>query len=283
MNNFAVFILTHGRPNNQLTYKSLRKAGYTGKIYFVIDDLDETSDEYIKNFGKENVIIFDKREIAKNTDRFLNYEKLDGVVYARNVCFEIAKKLDLEYFLNCDDDIRNFHYRLIENNKMGSVPLISFDDVFEVILEFMKTSDIELFSISENGIYFGGINERTKGINMTFGHFFIFNTKSKIRFRSFWLEDLITNIDILKRGHRVISSSFISQTLIGRGDGGMADSYNETNDNCIVFNILLCHPDVIKLYFKIKKDKILYSHKTNWKNVCVKTISDRYKKGQKDV
>lgn len=29
---FCAFILTHGRPDKVLTYRTLRRAGYTGKI-----------------------------------------------------------------------------------------------------------------------------------------------------------------------------------------------------------------------------------------------------------
>ena len=32
-NNFAVFILTHGRPDNVKTLQTLKKCGYTGAIY----------------------------------------------------------------------------------------------------------------------------------------------------------------------------------------------------------------------------------------------------------
>lgn len=45
---FACFILTYGRPQNQQTYRSLRKHGYTGPIYLIIDDEDTTGDEYIR-------------------------------------------------------------------------------------------------------------------------------------------------------------------------------------------------------------------------------------------
>ena len=45
-NDFAVFILTHGRPNNIVTLKTLRYQGYTGPIYFIIDDEDKTAEEY---------------------------------------------------------------------------------------------------------------------------------------------------------------------------------------------------------------------------------------------
>ena len=61
MNNMAVFILTHGRADNVITTKTLRKQGYTGKIYYIVDDLDDQIDRYIQNFGKENVSIFNKK------------------------------------------------------------------------------------------------------------------------------------------------------------------------------------------------------------------------------
>ena len=43
-NDFAVFILTHGRADNVVTVPAIKKAGYTGKIYFIIDCLLYTSD-----------------------------------------------------------------------------------------------------------------------------------------------------------------------------------------------------------------------------------------------
>ena len=33
---FAAFILTHGRADNVITYNTLRKQGYTGKIILLI-------------------------------------------------------------------------------------------------------------------------------------------------------------------------------------------------------------------------------------------------------
>lgn len=49
--NFAVFILTHGRADNVYTEKSLREQGYTGKIYYIVDDEDKDQDAYIEKWG----------------------------------------------------------------------------------------------------------------------------------------------------------------------------------------------------------------------------------------
>ena len=65
---FAVFILTHGRPDNIKTTSTLKKCGYTGRIYYILDNEDKTIDQYVKNFGEENVKVFDKQAIADKVD-----------------------------------------------------------------------------------------------------------------------------------------------------------------------------------------------------------------------
>jgi hypothetical protein len=68
---FAVFILTHGRPDNVKTLSTLKKCGYTGKIYFIVDNEDKTIEQYQKNYGIENVKIFDKKAMADSIDEGL--------------------------------------------------------------------------------------------------------------------------------------------------------------------------------------------------------------------
>ena len=58
---FAVFILTHGRPDNVKTLRLINARGYTGKVYFVVDNEDKSLDRYIENFGIDNVKVFDKK------------------------------------------------------------------------------------------------------------------------------------------------------------------------------------------------------------------------------
>ena len=55
---FVVFIITHKRPDNQITYKTLKRGKYTGKIIFVLDDGDDTIDAYCEKYGKENITGF---------------------------------------------------------------------------------------------------------------------------------------------------------------------------------------------------------------------------------
>ena len=55
---FCVFILTHGRPDKVYTYETLKKSGYEGPLFLVIDNEDKTADRYVEKFGADSVIVF---------------------------------------------------------------------------------------------------------------------------------------------------------------------------------------------------------------------------------
>jgi hypothetical protein len=58
---FAIFILSHGRAGNVVTLDTLQRCGYSGKIFIVVDDEDEQEERYIVEYGAENVIVFCKQ------------------------------------------------------------------------------------------------------------------------------------------------------------------------------------------------------------------------------
>lgn len=90
--NFAVFILSFGRPENVVTYNTLRKQGYTGKIYIVCSTDDDTVEEYRRIYG-EQVIVFNKNDYKDKFDIADNFERDNVVVFARNANRDIAKSL----------------------------------------------------------------------------------------------------------------------------------------------------------------------------------------------
>ena len=89
LDDFAVFILSHGRPDNVITYKTLQRAGYTGRVYIIIDNEDKQADKYYQNYG-DMVIMFDKVAWAEKTDTGDNFAERNTVLFARNAVFEIA-------------------------------------------------------------------------------------------------------------------------------------------------------------------------------------------------
>ena len=58
---FAVFVLTYGRSDRVITYETLIKCGYIGKIYFICSDDDKQLKEY-QSLYKDKVIVFITKE-----------------------------------------------------------------------------------------------------------------------------------------------------------------------------------------------------------------------------
>lgn len=104
-NRYAVFIITHGRANRQLTYKYFSKRNCTDDVYLIVDDKDEQLNEY-KSKYKEKVIVFSKGDYKNKIDTLVNNPTLAHPVYARNAVYDIAKQLGYRYFFVVDDDIK---------------------------------------------------------------------------------------------------------------------------------------------------------------------------------
>ena len=115
--NFAIFILTHGRPKNIKTISALKKHGYTGRLYLIIDNEDKYISKYKVIHGLSKVIVFDKKAMADKIDEGNNFDERRTITHARNACFEIAEKLGLKYFLQLDDDYTAFEYRIDEKSE----------------------------------------------------------------------------------------------------------------------------------------------------------------------
>jgi hypothetical protein len=129
--NFAAFILSHGRADRVYTYETLRKHGYTGRIVVIIDNEDEGADEYRKRFGEE-VYVFDKIEAAKRTDAGDNFGDRRGVIFARNSCFDIARELGIDHFVELDDDYVDFrHKRNGHGEFIHKADILDLDAVFD--------------------------------------------------------------------------------------------------------------------------------------------------------
>jgi len=132
---FAIFILTHGRPDNVITYKTLNNMNYSGKVFFVVDNEDKSLSKYVKNFGKEKIIVFNKKAMADRIDEANNFDNRKVIVHARNVCFEIAKKLNIKYFIQFDDDYTDFRFKLMINDLVVNKSIKNMDNMLDKMIE----------------------------------------------------------------------------------------------------------------------------------------------------
>ena len=150
MDDFTVFIISHGRPNDVITFDTLKKQGYTGNVYIIIDDTDKKLNQYVNKFGGQNVIVFDKNEIAKITDHGDNFWNLRTTTHARNACFDIAEKLGITYFLVLDDDYTAFDFRIF-TDKAFVKPVLDLDILLNNILAYYKSINAASICMAQGG------------------------------------------------------------------------------------------------------------------------------------
>ena len=158
---FAVFILTFGRAEKVDTYDTLRKQGYTGKIYLICSTDDATIPKYREIYG-DQVIVFSKDDYRGKFDIGDNFKKNNVVVFARNAAFDIARSLGLKYFLELDDDYSQFQYKLRTSEILIGKQVKSLNWLFDLFLNFLhNTPQVTSIAFAQGGDFIGGKDSGT--------------------------------------------------------------------------------------------------------------------------
>ena len=280
---FAAFILTHGRPDNVITYKTLKKAGYTGKIYIIIDNEDKTGEQYYKNFGKENVIIFDKKAIAKTVDNGDNFNDLRTTTHVRNAIFEIAKKLNIIYFIQLDDDYTSFNFTSDENfnYKRKATRIKNINYIFDALLTFYKKTNILSICMAQGGDFIGGENSGVleKGLSRKAMNSFICSTKRPFKFISRLNEDVNTYMSLGAKGDVFITTPLLrlEQKETQTNVGGMSETYIDNGTYIKSFFTVMYCPSFTKVALMGYTKQRLH-HRISWKNAVPVILDEKYKK-----
>ena len=272
-NKYIVFIISNGRPNSIKTLKLLRARGYTKKVYFVLDNEDPTIDAYIKKFGKENVVVFDKQKIADQTDEGNNFDNRRTTTHARNACFDIAQDLGYEYFIVLDDDYYSLGYRYIEGEKK----INNLDKVFDLVFNYYKNINCKSLAFSQGGDHIGGfcgIKLKRKCMNS-----FICSTNRRFWFVGQLNEDVNTYVTLGARGDLFLTYTNIN---LSQGDtqstsGGMSDAYNLSGTYVKSFYTVMYHPSGAKIKMMNTKFPRIH-HSIKWINTTPMILSEKYKK-----
>lgn len=283
---YAVFILTHGRPELQHTYKSLRKYGYDGPVYFVIDNLDETAEEYKKLYG-ESVVVFDKQEWQKKTDTMDIDNRLDVVVYARNAVFQIAQDLGYRYFVVLDDDYKNYEHRYEEDNKLKTITPKKLGKAFEASFRFLINSGILCYGWEQGGDFIGGLNTRFRQrcVRKIMNTYF-FDAEKPVIFKGTIDEDMVASLYHGMRGDVIISSCDMSiqQMQTQKQSGGLTDAYLHYGTYVKSFYAVMMNPSCVKVAAMgdPKSGNYRMHHRVRYDLSCPVIISDKYRKKRGD-
>jgi hypothetical protein len=270
---FAVFILTHGRADSVFTYKTLKKCGYTGLVYFIVDNEDKMIDQYINNFGEEYVKIFDKKMMADSIDEGNNFDNRKVIIHARNACFHIAKDLGIKNFVQLDDDYYYFGYRY----DTGAKIIKNLDRVFEIVLDFYKNTPITSIAFSQGGDHIGGfsgIKLKRKCMNS-----FFCSTDRYFEFIGSINEDVNTYTTLGSRGHVFFTFTNIQldQKDTQSNKGGMTDQYALSGTYVKSFHTVMMQPSSVKISMMNSNHPRLH-HSINWRSTTPMILSSKYKK-----
>lgn len=280
---FAVLILTHGRPDRVFTLEALRKAGWTGPTYLVIDDEDATADEYRRIHGGDRVVQFSKQEIADRIDEGDNFNDRRCIVYARNAAFDVAEQLGYRYFVQLDDDYTWFAYHFDSGRfYRRQVNMVDLDAVWTHFLEFYRSTPFATIAFAQAGDFPGGplgsLNEaiytKRKAMNSL-----ICSTDRRFEFPGRLNEDVISYTALQRRGMPVLTVCMVSlnQTQTQAGSGGMSEIYQSQGTYVKSFYAVMHEPSGVVVYPMGTRHPRLH-HRVNYNAVAPKIISERHRK-----
>lgn len=279
---YAVFILTHGRPETVLTYGLLRRLNYKGKIYLICDDEDKALPQYIAKYG-DQVIVFSKREYEGKFDIMDNFDGNKVIVYARNACYDIARRLGLDYFFEYEDDYTSILHRWVDNGRLRS-KAVDLSKVFPLMINCLQASNVNSIAFAQGGDYMGGVSSnvqsqyKRKAMNS-----FLFriskNTSDDIQFVGRMNDDVNTYLLQGQIGKLffTIPDVMLTQRQTQKGKSGNSDAYKEFGTYVKSFYSVMAAPSCCKISM-LGTDHRRVHHKISWNNAVPKVISEALKK-----
>ena len=279
---FAVFILSHGRANRVKTVETLERCKYTGTWYIIVDNEDDQIEQYKKNWGEEHIIVFNKEEVGKTFDIMDNFTGRGVPTFARNYLYPLAKQLGLTYFLELEDDYDMFRQRKMDDNgHFRTIYVRDMDAVVDVYIEFLEKSGAHTVAFAQTGDLIGGSQSKvyTDRISRKAMNCFFCKTDRPFQYYGRFNDDVNAYIENGKRGMLFFTTADIvmDQPVTQQTKGGITDAYKLYGTYVKSFYSVMLVPSAVKI------SQIGFAHKRihhviNWENCVPKIISDKYKK-----
>lgn len=287
---FATFILSHGRVDNFVTLNTLKKAGYTGKWYILLDDEDEQIDRYKEKFGEEHIKIFSKSETINDFDIMDNFDGNKVIVYARNALNKIAKEMGLEYFWELEDDYGEMNARIPIGEHLPIIQLRDLDSIIEAFLDYLDRTNCKTIAWAQTGEMMGGLHGnvwknqiKRKAMNTFFFKVDNAPTTPGDRFIGRMNDDVNWYVDAGKRGEVILQTALITLTQeeTQQSKSGNTIAYRGMGTYVKSFYSILTRPDCVKISILFSNHSVSHPrihHKIDWEKCVPKIVSDRFKK-----
>jgi hypothetical protein len=265
------------------TYKTIRNEGYTGPIYLVVDNEDDQVDEYIRRYGEEYVVVFDKGLRAEKTDVADIVPDHRSVIYARNECFDIARNLGFRYFLELDDDYTDFEWRYPdrEGRRLSVKPAADLDQLFEYMLEFLDCSGAITVAFAQGGDMIGGVDNGNfrKGLLRKAMNTFFCDVEKPFEFVGRINEDVNMYVLLGSQGKLIFTYAavMICQKQTQSNAGGWTEVYLERGTYVKSFYSVIVNPSAVKIGEMGDKHKRIH-HSINWDRCVPQILNEKWKK-----
>ena len=278
---YAIFILTNGRPDNQITFNTLQKLGVSAPIFLLVDDEDETRNEYIKKYGNI-VLTFSKSKT--NVDTFDNFRGNKAILWARNAVYDMSKTIGFDHFVMLDDDYSDFEYRYIKDFKMKEIkPKNTVNLCFESFFKFLDyTPNLGCVCFSQGGDFCGGVqnNAVANGYRRKAMNCFFCRTDRRIEFSGRLNEDVTSYTLNASRGIGMITvfKAMVRQLKTQSIGGGITELYNAVGTYQKTFYSLIAMPSAISISSFGFGHSTRIHHNVSFDHACPCFISDKFKK-----
>ena len=273
---FCVFILSHGRPNVVKTLPTLIKGGYTGDWYIVIDNEDKTAPQYYENFGRDHVKMFNKLQVSKTFDTADNFNNRKCIVFARNKCWDLARRLGYSYFIQLDDDYVWFGFR--GETRCAVIP--NLDLIFTYLVEFLENTpeSVKTICFSQGGDHIGGFDS-TRGMHRKAMNSFVCKTDRQFQFLGTINEDVNTYVRLGGVGDLFFTVWNIQLTQVATqtNSGGITDFYLTYGTYVKSFYTVMMNPSCVSVKMMSAKNPRLH-HSINWGDAVPCILPEKCKK-----
>ncbi len=287
-NKLVVFILSHKSPNKCETLDTLKKLGFNGECFIIIDDEDDCLEEYKKVYN-DSLIVYHKESYKYSVDMgySLNGDvSFSHAVYARNAVEDIAHNFGIKYFAVSDDDIYDFKFR-IPMHEYHKLPTLDVEDINEPLslyFRYVMDCDIPCLGIGTPNFYIGGYDKIVSGNYLNrkqVSNFYIRNLNYKID----WLmpiDDFSTSSINNFRGNlffslyplELIARPQYTQKIITGKEGGEVEFYRKNS----TWKQSYCSYILMPSFISLKFYKTRYIPSVKSENAYPKIISSVFKR-----
>ncbi len=211
---YAVFIISHGRPNEQKTYNFLNSKNVPN-LFIVCDDVDSSLEEYKKNYG-EKVLVFHKQKYMDELDAFYNDPTPSRCTYARNASTDFGVSMGYRFFAILDDDMSSVRIRTEEMERSVD----DIDGAFQAVFRFIRDAGLYMYMGAISSSFFGGFKHE---LLYSGGCAFFCDATKRVTWLSQYYEDMVTPNAYNRVGKIICSTRHLHFNFItdGSNSGGI--------------------------------------------------------------